>query len=176
MNNMENQHIVSALVSNKAGVLNRVAGLFSKRGYNIESLSVASTENHNFSRMTIVVNGDDYVLEQIIKQLDKLIDVIHVSKLVSDKSVMRELLLVKIQVCPEKRAEVETTVRLFKAKVIDLSPVSMIIEMTGEGNKIDGFMQVLKDYDIIEMVRTGITALQRGAQNLRENEDSNEEI
>lgn len=171
----ENQHIVTALVSNKAGVLNRVAGLFSKRGYNIESLSVAFTEDRNYSRMTIVVNGDDYVLEQITKQLDKLIDVKHVAELHPDKSVNRELLLVKIKVSSERRAEIESTVRLYKAKPIDLSPKSMVIELTGESNKIDGFLQVIREYEIIEMARTGLTALQRGSKNIKQFKDANEE-
>ncbi|HEY8423347.1 MAG TPA: acetolactate synthase small subunit [Clostridia bacterium] len=164
----ENLHIVSALVANKSGVLNRVAGLFSKRGYNIESLSVAFTEDRNYSRMTIVVNGDDYVLEQITKQLAKLVDVKYVAQLNPDKSVHRELLLVKINASPQQRAEIDATIRLYKAKAIDLSPTSMIIELTGESNKIDGFLQVISEYGIIEMARTGLTALQRGSKSIKE--------
>ncbi|HEY8389704.1 MAG TPA: acetolactate synthase small subunit [Clostridia bacterium] len=171
----ENQHILTALVSNKAGVLNRVAGLFSKRGYNIESLSVAFTEDRKYSRMTIVVNGDDYVLEQITKQLDKLIDVIHVAQLKPEKSVNRELLLVKINAPADKRTEIESTIRMYKAKAVDLSPKSMIIELTGESNKIDGFLQVISEYGIIEMARTGLTALQRGFNSIKQFKDANEE-
>lgn len=173
---MANQHILSALVSNKSGVLNRVASLFSKRGYNIESLSVASTEDSKLSRMTIVVNGDDYVLAQITKQLDKLVDVKHIAQLDPDNSVMRELLLVKLNVEPSQRAEVESTVRLYKAKSVDLSPTAMTIELTGESNKIDGFLKVLSTYKILEMARTGVTALQRGAHHIKEFKDANEEI
>ena len=169
-----NQHIVSALVNNRSGVLNRVASLFSKRGYNIESLSVASTEDHNYSRMTIVVNGDDYVLEQITKQLDKLIDVKHVTRLDNYRSVIRELLLIKINVSPALRAEVETTAKLYKAKVVDVSPKTMTLELTGEGNKLDGFINVLTGYGIIEMARTGITALARGEQSIKDFKDASE--
>ncbi|HEY8419647.1 MAG TPA: acetolactate synthase small subunit [Clostridia bacterium] len=164
----ENLHIISALVANKSGVLNRVSGLFSKRGYNIESLSVAFTEDRNYSRMTIVVNGDDYVLEQITKQLAKLVDVKYVMQLNPDRSVHRELLLVKIKATPQQRAEIESTIRLYKAKAVDLSPNSMIIELTGESNKIDGFLQVIGEYGIIEMARTGLTALHRGSQSIKE--------
>lgn len=167
-------HIISALVANRAGVLNRVAGLFSKRGYNIESLAVASTEDPAFSRMTIVASGDDYVLEQIIKQLDKLWDVVHVTQLHTDTSVMRELLLIKINVLPSQRPEIESTVRAFKAKSIDLSQSSQTIEMTGESNKMNSFIKILEPYGIIEMVRTGITALERGEGNIRRFEDINE--
>lgn len=172
----ENLHIVSALVANKSGVLNRISGLFSKRGYNIESLSVAFTEDRNYSRMTIVVNGDDYVLEQITKQLAKLVDVEYVAQLDPDQAVHRELLLVKINATPKQRAEIESTVRLYKAKPIDLSPNSMIIELTGQSNKIDGFLQVISEYGIIEMARTGLKALQRGDKNIKQLENSNEEI
>lgn len=172
----DNQHIVTALVSNKSGVLNRVAGLFSKRGYNIESLSVASTEDNQYSRMTIVVNGDDYVLDQITKQLDKLIDVRHVTQLDGSKSIIRELLLIKIKVMPSQRAEIEATARMYKAKVVDLSPESMTLELTGEGSKLDGFFAVLQTYGIIEMARTGLTALARGEHNIKDFKDTSEVV
>jgi len=161
-----NTHIVTALVANKAGVLNRISGLFSRRGYNIESLSVASTEDEKLSRMTIVVNGDDYVLDQITKQLNKIFDAKHVTQLVAENSVMRELLLVKIRVKPEQRPELETTVNIFKAKTVDIYPNAMTLELTGEQGKIDGFIRMISPYGIIEMARTGITALERGEKNI----------
>jgi len=159
-------HVISLLVTNKAGVLNRVSGLFSRRGYNIESLSVASTENEKISRMTIVVKGDDYILEQIEAQLNKIIDSKHVARLDPENSVMRELLLIKIKVSPEQRPEIETTANMFKAKVIDISPTAMTLELTGEAAKMDGFIRLLEPYGIIEMARTGITALERGEKNI----------
>lgn len=163
-----NTHILSLLVSNKSGVLNRVAGLFSKRGYNIESLSVASTENNTLSRMTTVVRCDQMTLEQIIKQISKLFDVKHVALLPRENAVMRELLLIKIRVTPAQRPEVEATIRSFKAKSIDLSQTSQIIEMTGESNKMDSFIEILKPYGIIEMARTGLTSLERGGKSIND--------
>jgi len=169
-------HIITALVSNKPGVLNRVAGLFSKRGYNIESLSVCATEDERLSRMTIAVKGDAYVLEQITKQLDKMIDVKRVTQLNSEASVMRELLLIKINVKPPQRPEIESVVNIYKAKTVDLSPVSMILELTGEPAKIDAFITVVKEYGIIELARTGLTALQRGDACIKDLNDYNELI
>jgi len=163
MSNESQTHIFTALVSNQPGVLNRMSGMFSRRGYNIESLSVASTEDERFSRMTIVVNGDDYVIEQVTKQLHKLYDVKRVARLDRSACVNRELLLVKIRCEAARRPEIETTVRLYKAKAVDVSPGSVTIELTGESNKIDGFVNVIKDgYEIIELARTGTTALARG--------------
>ena len=168
-------HIITALVANKSGVLNRVSGLFSKRGYNIESLSVCTTEDENLSRMTIVVNGDEYVLEQITKQLDKLVDVKKVSQISDDGgSILRELLLIKISVKPSQRPEIESVVNIYKAKTVDLSPVSMVLELTGESSKLDAFISVVKDYGIIELARTGLTALQRGDVCIKDLKDYNE--
>jgi len=170
-------HIITALVSNKPGVLNRIAGLFSKRGYNIESLSVCATEDENLSRMTIAVNGDAYILEQITKQLDKLIDVKKVTQLKSgDEAILRELLLIKISVKPSQRPEIESVVNIYKAKTVDLSPASMVLELTGESSKINAFINVVKEYGIIELARTGLTALQRGEACIKDLEDYNELI
>ena len=170
-------HIITALVANKSGVLNRVSGLFSKRGYNIESLSVCTTEDEKLSRMTIVVNGDDYVLEQITKQLDKLIDVKKVSQITDDgAAILRELLLIKISVKPSQRPEIESVVNIYKAKTVDLSPVSMVLELTGESSKLDAFISVVKDYGIIELARTGLTALQRSNVCIKDLADYNELI
>jgi acetolactate synthase-1/3 small subunit len=177
MENRISTHIITALVSNKPGVLNRVAGLFSKRGYNIESLSVCTTEDDNLSRMTIVVNGDEYVLEQITKQLDKLIDVKKVSQISDDGgAILRELLLIKISVKPSQRPEIESVVNIYKAKTVDLSPASMVLELTGESSKLDAFINVVKDYGIIELARTGLTALQRGDACIKDLDDYNEKI
>jgi acetolactate synthase-1/3 small subunit len=163
--------VITALVTNKSGVLNRVAGLFSKRGYNIESLSVCATEDAQFSRMTIVARGDECILEQIVKQLDKLIDVKKVAELDADVSLMRELLLVKIGVQPAQRPEIESTANIYKAKTVDLSPDSMVLELTGESIKIDAFITVLQHYGIIELARTGVTVLQRGDKCIKDFED-----
>ena len=167
---MENEKtaIISALVSNKPGVLNRVAGLFSKRSYNIESLSVCATEDGGFSRMTIAVKGDEAVIEQIVKQLAKLIDVKKVLELDPGVSLMRELLLIKIKVLPCQRPEIESTANIYKAKTVDLSPGSMILELTGEEGKIDAFINILSHYGIIELVRTGVTVLRRDCLALSE--------
>ncbi len=178
---MENKnistHIITALVSNKPGVLNRVTGLFSKRGYNIESLSVCTTEDDLLSRMTIVVMGDAYILEQITKQLDKLIDVKKVTRFLNaDDAILRELLLIKINVKPAQRPEIESVVNIYKAKIVDLSPVSMVLELTGESSKIDAFVSVVTDYGIIELARTGLTALQRGDACIKDLDDYNELI
>ena len=177
MENRITTHIITALVSNKPGVLNRVAGLFSKRGYNIESLSVCATEDEHLSRMTIVVNGDVYILEQITKQLDKLIDVKKVTQLKGgDEAILRELLLIKISVKPSQRPEIESVVNIYKAKTVDLSPASMVLELTGESSKINAFINVVKDYGIIELARTGLTALQRGEVCIKDLDDYNELI
>ena len=164
--------VISALVTNKPGVLNRVAGLFSKRSYNIESLSVCTTEDDNLSRMTIVAKGDESVLEQIVKQLAKLYDVKKVLELDTDSyaSLMRELLLVKIRVQPHQRPEVESTANIYKARTVDLSPDSMVLELTGEEGKIDAFINVVKHYGIIELARTGVTVLQRGDDSIKGSE------
>lgn len=159
---MNNLRIVSALVANKSGVLTRISGLFARRGFNIESLSVCATENPAVSRMTITTSDDEAVLKQIVKQLDKLYDVVKVTELSREGSVSRELLLVKIEAKPAQRPELESTCNLYKAKIVDVSPESMIVELTGEPNKLDGFVSVLSPYGIIEMTRTGASALLRG--------------
>lgn len=169
-----NQYIITALASNKSGVLTRVSGLFARRGYNISSLNVSDTENPDFSRMTIVAEGDEATIKQITRQLDKLIDIKKVSLLQPANAVLRELLIVKLNMPPEKRPEIESTCNLYKAKTIDLSPISAIVELTGEPNKIDAFINVVSHFGIIELVRTGITALGRGSDNIDELSDYNE--
>ncbi len=168
------QYIVTALVTNKSGVLTRVSGLFARRGYNINSLAVGATEDPKFSRMTIVAEADENTIKQITSQLDKLIDVKKVSLLEQDKAVCRELLIVKVNMPPALRPEIESTCNLYKAKMVDLSPVSAVAELTGQPNKIDAFIGVMAPYGIIELVRTGITALGRGSDNIYALEDYND--
>lgn len=168
------QHIVTALVSNKSGVLTRISGLFSRRGYNINSLSVCATEDSEFSRMTIVADADDSTIKQITRQLDKLVDVKKVSLLEPEKAVCRELLIIKLKMTSAQRPEIESTCNIYKAKMIDLSPDSLIAELTGEPNKIDAFISVVSGYGIIELVRTGLTALSRGGDSINELDDYND--
>ncbi|MCT4565693.1 MAG: acetolactate synthase small subunit [Maledivibacter sp.] len=156
-----NKHVLSVLVENHSGVLSRIAGLFSRRGYNIDSLSVGVTENPNLSRMTITVTGDDYILEQIKKQLNKLIDVIKVIELKPDKSVYRDLVLIKVKADAKDRASINETVNIFRANIIDVSAETLTIELTGDAGKISAFVEVMKPYGIMELVRTGFTGIQR---------------
>jgi len=158
------KHTLAVLVENRPGVLTRVAGLFSRRGFNIESLAVGVTENPDTSRMTIVVNGDDRVLEQVMKQLNKLIDVIRVSDLPSEEAVNRELALIKVGVDSTTRAEVMQIVDVFRAKIVDVGIKSLVIEVTGDESKINAMEALLRQFGIREMVRTGKIAMNRGAK------------
>jgi acetolactate synthase-1/3 small subunit len=158
------KHTVAVLVENKPGVLTRVAGLFSRRGFNIESLAVGVTENADTSRMTLVVSGDDNVLEQVMKQLNKLIDVIRVSDIPQEDSVNRELALIKVGVDSNTRAEVMQIVDIFRAKIVDVGLKSLIIEVTGDESKISAIEQLLRQFGIKEMVRTGKVAMNRGSK------------
>lgn len=158
------KHTVAVLVENKPGVLTRVAGLFSRRGFNIESLAVGVTENADTSRMTIVVSGDDNVLEQVMKQLNKLIDVIRVSDIPPEDSVNRELALIKVGVDSTTRAEVMQIMDIFRAKIVDVGSKSLIVEVTGDESKIYAIEQLLRQFGVKEMVRTGKVAMNRGAK------------
>ncbi len=158
------KHTLAILVENKPGVLTRVAGLFSRRGFNIESLAVGVTENADTSRITIVVSGDDHVLEQVEKQLNKLIDVIRVSDIPPDESVSRELALIKVGVDSTTRAEVMQIVDVFRAKIVDVGIKSLVVEVTGDESKINAMEQLLRHFGIKEMVRTGKIAMNRGAK------------
>lgn len=158
------KHTLAVLVENKPGVLTRVAGLFSRRGFNIESLAVGVTEKPDISRMTIVVSGDDHVLEQVMKQLNKLIDVIRVSDIPSEESVYRELALIKVNVNSSTRAEVMQIVDVFRAKIVDVSIKSVVVEVTGDESKINAMEKLLRQFGIKEMVRTGRVAINRGAK------------
>jgi acetolactate synthase-1/3 small subunit len=156
------EHTISVLVENKFGVLSRVAGLFSARGYNIESLSVGETLDPSVSRMTIVVTGDEFVIEQVMKQLHKLIDVIKVNDLTDDSHVERELVLIRVNAEPQHRAEILRTADIFRAKVVDVTPVSFVLEATGDEGKLEALIELLRPMGIQEVVRTGKVAISRG--------------
>ena len=153
--------VLSVLVDNTSGVLNRVSGLFSRRAYNIDSLTVGETENPAYSRMTIVVRGEDETLEQIEKQISKLEDVIKVQDL-GDASVCRELVLVKVAAGPEERQQVIAVADIFRAKIVDVAPESLMIELTGNEAKLTAFLGLLDGYEILDLARTGLTGLKRG--------------
>jgi acetolactate synthase-1/3 small subunit len=156
------KHTISVLVENRFGVLSRVAGLFSARGYNIESLSVGETVDSAVSRMTIVVRGDEFIIEQVMKQLHKLIDVIKVSDLTDDDHVERQLVLIRVNAEPQHRAEVLRVADIFRAKVVDVTPQSFVLEATGDEAKLEAIVELLKPMGIQELVRTGKVAIARG--------------
>lgn len=170
-----NQYTISALVSNKSGVLVRVAALFARRGYNIESLSVCKTENDALSRMTIVLNGDDYILGQMMKQMDKLVDVKKIQQ-VEESAVCRELLLAKVKTDAATRSQILEISQIFRAKVVDVSPEATILELTGKSSKLDGFVTMLMPYGVMELARTGVTAIGRGKACIKDEADYKEKI
>jgi acetolactate synthase-1/3 small subunit len=155
------KHTIAVLVENRFGVLSRVANLFSARGYNIESLSVGETLDPSISRMTLVVRGDEFVIEQVMKQLHKLIDVIKVSDLTDDDYVDRELILIRVNAEPQHRAEILRVADIFRAKVVDVSNVSYTIEATGDAAKTEALIELLRPMGIQELVRTGKVAIAR---------------
>ncbi len=154
-------HTISVLVENKAGVLSHISGLFAGRGFNIDSLSVGETDDPTVSRMTIVVNGDDRTLEQVTKQLNRLIDVIKVVDLTNENFVERELALVKLKAGRSSRSEIMEIVDVFRAKIIDISPGTLTVEATGSVDKVDAIISMLKPFGIKEIARTGKVALAR---------------
>lgn len=158
------RHTISVLVENKFGAFNRVAGMFAAKGYNIDSLSVGPTEEEAISRMTIVTRGDDQIIEQITKQLNKLIDTIKVVDLTFENFVERELVLVKVQATQSSRSEIMQIAEIFRAKVIDISPKSLTLEATGSQQKVDAIIKMLKPFGIKELARTGRVALKREFQ------------
>jgi acetolactate synthase-1/3 small subunit len=164
MESVAQRHTISALVENHFGVLCRVSGLFSSRGFNIDSLSVGETEDPSVSRMTIVVKGDDRVLEQVNKQLNRLVDVIRVIDMTRGSFVERELALIKVSADKATRSEIIQIAEVFRAKVVDLSPNSMTVEVTGNDDKINAMIGMLKPFGIREMARTGVVALLREYQ------------
>lgn len=161
------KRVLSLLVDNTSGVLSRVAGLFSRRGYNIDSLTVGETADPRYSRMTVVVSGDEMILDQITKQLAKLIDVVDIKILGEETSVSRELVLVKVRVDAKDRQSVISIVNVFRGNIIDVGADSLIIELTGQQSKLDAFIQLLEGYEILELARTGITGLSRGSDDVR---------
>jgi acetolactate synthase-1/3 small subunit len=161
-------HILTVLVENRAGVLSRVAGLFSRRGFNIESLAVGTCEEPTMSRMTIVVIGDDAQIEQVMKQLHKLIDVIKVSDITENETVGRELALIKVSAEPgTSRAEVMQIASIFRAHIVDVGAKTVILQVTGDTEKIDALESLLNQYGVKEMVRTGKIAILRGAKTVK---------
>jgi acetolactate synthase-1/3 small subunit len=160
----QKKHTISVLVENKFGAFNRIAGLFAAKGYNIESLSVGPTEDEGISRMTIVTEGDDQIIEQIIKQLNKVIDTIKVVDLTFDSFVERELVLVKVQSTPANRSEIMQIAEIFRAKVVDISPRTLTLEATGSRQKVDAIIKMLKPFVVKELARTGRVALKREFQ------------
>jgi acetolactate synthase-1/3 small subunit len=158
------KHTLSVLVENKPGVLARVAGLFSRRGFNIDSLAVGETEHPQVSRITIVVDAEDSPLEKVTKQLNKLINVLKIVELDSTASVQRELLLVKVRADRAQRSQVMETVQLFRARVVDVAPDALVIEATGTAEKLDALLRDLEPYGIKEMVQSGVVAIGRGSR------------
>ncbi len=158
------KHTITALVENKVGVLVRIAGLFSSRGFNIDSLNVGETENPSISRLTIVVKGDDAVLEQVRKQLGRVIDVIKVSDLTNQPYVERDLMLVKVNVPPGKRGEILEVVNIFRGKIVDAGQKDVIVELSGTEDKVEAMLKLLRTYGIKETARTGQIAMIRGTK------------
>jgi acetolactate synthase I/III small subunit len=156
------RHILSLLLENETGALSRVAGLFSARAYNIESLTVAPTEDPTVSRMTLVTSGSDEVIEQITKHLNKLVDVIKVMDLNESRHIERELMLIKLLAKGEHREEIKRLVDIFRGRIIDVTENTYTIEMTGAGDKLDAFIDALDDNDILEVVRSGVSGIARG--------------
>lgn len=156
------KHTLSVLVENRSGVLSRVAGLFSRRGFNIDSLAVGVTENPEVSRMTIVVDGDEYTVEQVSKQLNKLIDIIKIKALEKSDSVSRELALIKVNATASTRSEIVQIVEIFRAKIVDVSKNTLTVEISGASDKVAALEDMLKQFGIKEIVRTGTIAIERG--------------
>jgi acetolactate synthase-1/3 small subunit len=160
------RHTLSVLVENKPGVLVRISGLFSRRGFNIDSLAVGPTEHEEISRMTIVVNCDEHPLEQVTKQLNKLINVLKIVELEHEQAVQRELLLIKVRADTESRSKVLETVQLFRAKVVDVALDAVTVEATGNRDKLDALIRVLEPFGIKELVQSGMVAVGRGGRSI----------
>lgn len=158
--------VFQLLVDNTSGVLSRIAGLFSRRGYNIESITAGVTADPRFTRITIVTSGDDEILDQIEKQVSKLVDVRDIKVLEPDSSVYRELVLIKVKVGDDNRQAVIAMADIFRAKIVDVATDSLMVEITGNQNKIEAFINLLDGYEILELARTGITGLGRGTDNV----------
>ncbi|MCR4586442.1 MAG: acetolactate synthase small subunit [Lachnospiraceae bacterium] len=161
-----NRKVFQLLADNTYGVLSRISGLFSRRGYNIESITAGVTSDPRYSRITIITSGDDEILDQIEKQVEKLVDVRNIKVLEPDESVYRELCLIKVEVTDKTREGVISIANIFRANIIDVSEESMIIELTGNQSKIEAFLGLLGNYNILELARTGITGLTRGSKDV----------
>ena len=161
------RHIISILLENEAGALSRVAGLFSARGYNIESLTVAPTEDQSLSRLTIVTSGSDEIIEQITKQLNKLIDVVKVVDLSEAAHIERELMLIKVRASDKEREEMKRMADIYRGRIIDVTDTTYVIELTGSGSKLDSFIQAIDETLILETVRTGVSGIARGERVLK---------
>ena len=158
------RHVISALVQNQPGVLARVSGLFSGRAFNIDSLTAGETEDPAFSRLTIVTHGDDRIIEQIIKQLRKLVDILKVQDLTANEHVERDLVLIRVNAPPDRRSDILELVDVFRAKVVDVSVKELMIEIAGPEAKIEAFIDLLRSYGVKELARTGSIALSRGVK------------
>ena len=160
------QRVFSLLVDNNPGVLSRVSGLFSRRGYSIDSITAGVTADPRFTRITVVSSGDEQILEQIEKQVRKLEDVIEIKVLQPEDSVYRELIMVKVRANKTERTEIISVADIFRAKIVDVEKDSLMVELTGNGSKVDAFLELLEGYEILELARTGITGLQRGIKDV----------
>ena len=156
------RHVLSALVQNQPGVLAHVSGMLASRGFNIDSLAVGETENPELSRMTFVVNGDDAELEQVRKQLDKIVSVVKVQDISSEDFVERDLMLIKVQASPQQRVEITLLVEMFRGRVVDIGLDTLMVEISGQESKIEAFIDLMRSYGIVELARTGRIALVRG--------------
>ncbi len=163
---VDRRQVFSLLVENTPGVVSHISGLFSRRSYNIEGFSVGVTADSRYTRVTVVASGDEQVLEQIENQLAKLEDVVDIKQLKEGESVTRELILVKVSATDKDRSQIFSTVDIFRGKVLDVGKSSLIIEMTGEWRKLDAFLDLMQDYEILELARTGITGLSRGSDDV----------
>lgn len=164
---MENQYVIGVIVSNISGVLSRVSGMFTRRGFNIDSLTVGETEASGFSRITIAFHGDEEIKRRIVQQLEKLHDVKEVEVLDRHETVIRELLLLKVRNTAETRQDIMAAVEIFRSKIVDYSATALVCELTGETAKIDAFIALMCEYGIMEMCRTGIVAIERGENCLK---------
>ncbi len=170
-----NRYVLSILVINESGVLTRLAGLFARRGYNIDSLSVGETLDKNYSRVTIALRGDEHILRQITEQIRKLHDVKKIIHLHADSSIYREFLLIKVKAGFEMRSAIIEIITVFRAKIVDFSANALTVELTGDSKKIDAFISLLEPYGIIEIARTGLTALERGEVSIYDYDSDNTE-
>ena len=160
------RHVISILVANHPGVLARISGLFSRRGYNIDSLSVGVTEDPRYSRVTIALNGNDRVIEQIEKQVSKLVDALQINELPPDCAIYRELCLIKVAATADARSEIFNIANIFRTNIIDVTNKTITVEMTGDLDKIEAFIELMKPYGIMEIVRTGLTGIARGTETM----------